>query len=118
MRIITTARNAAMTTRPILIGMLLFFTSACSDDIETELIGHWEGVSLQQNFTFYQDGRVKLQDLKHGTYQGRYHISENDLLTCEFEQFSRPVIRTIEISGDTLILHNPKSTDEKYRRKN
>lgn len=117
MNTITTASNPIKTARIPLICMLLFFMSACSSDIETELIGNWEGVSLQQNFTFYQDGRVELHDLKHGIYQGIYRISENDLLTCEFEGFSRPVVRTLEIDGDTLILHNPKSTDEKYRRK-
>lgn len=106
-----------MTARLILICILLLSIAACGGDVGKELIGQWQGISLQQDFTFHQDGRVELRDHKHGTYQGVYRITDGNRLTCEFEGFSRHIVRTISISGDTLILGNPKSTDEEYRRK-
>jgi len=105
-----------ITGRLILICALLFAITACSGDVKTEILGQWQGLTLQQDFTFYTDGRVEMRDRKHGTYQGVYHISDDKVLTCEFEGFGRPVVRTVEISGDTLTLINPKSVDEEYRR--
>jgi len=105
-----------MPGRLMLIGALLLVITACSGDAKTEILGQWEGISLQQDFTFHADGRVEMRDRKHGTYQGIYRISDQDVLTCEFEGFSRPVVRTLEISGDRLTLINPKSVDEEYRR--
>jgi len=105
-----------MTGRLILIGALLLAITACSGDAKTEIVGQWEGISLAQDFTFHADGRVEMRDRKHGTYQGLYRISDKNVLTCEFEGFRRPVVRTVEISGDTLTLINPKSVDEEYRR--
>lgn len=92
----------------------IFIITACTQNIETGIIGLWEGVSLKQNFHFYENGEVELTDLKHGVYRGVYKITDEGSLECEFEGFAFPVVRTIRIRGDKLILTDKNGIEEIY----
>ena len=91
----------------------MFIITACTQNFETAIIGSWEGVSLKQNFHFYENGNVELNDLKHGVYRGSYKIT-GDTLECKFERFAFPVVRTVRIKGDKLILIDKNGIEEIY----
>lgn len=92
----------------------MFIITACTQNVEIEIIGFWEGVSLKQNFHFYENSEVELNDLKHGVYRGVYKITDGDTLECEFEGFAFPVVRTVRIKGDKLILTDKNGIEEIY----
>ena len=94
---------------------LVLLLLACSQDLAPELLGSWQGESLQQNFTFYADGRVELQDLKYSTYNGTYQLTGKSL-ECRFDNFASPVVREVKISGDKLVLIDKNGRQEVYRR--
>ena len=91
--------------------------AGCSEDPRSGIIGSWEGISLNQDFRFYQDGRAELIDRKHGIYRGTCTVSDEDLMTCNFERFAHPVVRTVRVRGDELVLANKNGQPEKYRRR-
>jgi hypothetical protein len=101
----------------IILAFMITLT-ACSTDVKTEIIGMWKGESLKQDLQFHQDGRVVLTDRQSGLYQGSYTITRNNLLTCEFEHilFTKPVVRTVKISGDKLVLKKKSGYREIYQR--
>jgi len=98
--------------------LVILFTS-CSGSVQEDIIGYWEGDTLKQDMSFTADGQVEIIDLKYSTYTGTYIITDGNVLTCDIDHpiFRDPVVRTIKIKGDKLILME-KSRKEIYRRRN
>ncbi len=101
----------------LLILSLVVMIAGCSEDPRTGIIGSWEGISLKQDFRFYADGRAELLDRKHGAYRGRCSFLESGEMSCRFERFAYPVVRSVRVRGNKLILTNSNGQDEEYRRK-
>ena len=101
----------------LIIFMVILTLSACNDDPQTAIIGKWEGVSVPQDFHYYQGGQAELIDRKHGNYDGNCHFSDTDELTCHFDRFNFPVIRKVKVSGTKLSLSNKNGQEEIYHRK-
>lgn len=101
----------------ILVLSLLTLLSACSSDVTEEITGSWRGETVKQNFTFYLDGRIVLEDLRNSTYEGVYTLV-GDTLTCSFDSpvFSRDVVMTVNISGDEMVLTSDRDREEVYSR--
>ena len=95
----------------------LIALTGCSEDPKSAIIGNWEGISLKQDLHFFKNGRAQILDRKHGTYEGTCKFFDNDQLSCNFDRFAYPVIRSVDISGDKLYLTNKNGQEEIYRRK-
>lgn len=87
--------------------------------VETGIVGEWKGDTVKQDFHFYSDGRVELNDLQHSLYSGTYKITDGSTLTCTFESpiFTEPVVMKAEIKGDKLTLTADSGRKEVYTRK-
>jgi hypothetical protein len=96
----------------------MFVLASCSPDIETGIVGEWTGKIINQDIVFYEDGQVDLNDRKYGTFEGDYTITDGNTLTCTFESaiFTEPLIYTVKIKGDKLILKRPNGREEVYVR--
>ena len=88
-------------------------------DVKTGIVGEWKGETVKQDFHFFSDGRVELNDLQHSTYKGIWEISDGNVLTCRFDSpiFTEPVVMKAEISGDRLTLKADSGRKEVYVRK-
>ena len=87
-------------------------------DVKTGIVGEWKGETVKQDFQFFSDGRVELNDLQHSMYKGTWEIA-GSTLTCTFESpiFTEPVVMNAEIKGDKLILTADSGRKEEYNRK-
>jgi hypothetical protein len=92
---------------------------SCSADVPTEIVGYWEGEVIAQDLKFTADGRVEIVDHKYSTYGGTYRISEDNVLTCDIDHniFDEPLVYTVRIKGDKLILKEGNREDVYHRRK-
>ncbi|MCP4545650.1 MAG: hypothetical protein GY835_04175 [bacterium] len=110
-------------TRPRLLAALavvsLFMFSGCGTDVRQGIIGEWRGETPKQDFHFYDDGRVELNDLQHSTYSGVYTVTGGNQLTCTFDSpiFTEPIVMTAKITGDKLILTADTGREEIYFRR-
>ncbi|MDH3217015.1 MAG: DUF5640 domain-containing protein [Candidatus Krumholzibacteria bacterium] len=102
----------------VLVFLLAVVLSACSSEVEPTIVGAWKGETIQQDFRFYDDGRIELNDRDNSQYRGTYTITEGNVMTCQFESsiFTSPVVRTVEIKGEKLILTDNRGTEEIYVR--
>ncbi len=98
---------------------LLLMIVGCGTDIKTGIIGEWKGETVKQDFHFFSDGRVELNDLKYSTYTGTYTITDGNTLTCTFENpiFTEPVVMKAKIDGKKLTLTAESGRKEVYVRK-
>lgn len=109
-----------MRSRYLSILAFIFVLAACSPDIETGIVGEWTGEIINQDFVFYDDGQVELNDRKYGVFEGNYTITGDNTLTCTFESaiFTEPVVSKVKIKGDKLILISPNGRKDVYTREN
>lgn len=98
----------------LFILVIVLVLTTCSQNIETEIIGSWKCTTPKQNIRFYQDGQVELNGLNHGVYKGIYEITDGNSLKCNFDCFANPVVRTVRIRGEKLILTDKNATEEIY----
>ena len=107
-----------MKYRYLSILAFMLVLAACSPDIETGIVGEWTGEVINQDFVFYDDGQVDLNDHKYGTFEGTYTITDGNTLTCTFESaiFTEPVISKVKIKGDKLILISSSGREDVYIR--
>ena len=98
-------------------ALLCFFLAGCSADIETAIVGEWQGVTPKQDLIFHEDGSIEMKGHRHGVYTGRYTIVEGNGLICEFPLLSKPVECTAHIRGDKLTLIHSGGRKEMYVRK-
>ncbi|OOZ37842.1 hypothetical protein [Solemya velesiana gill symbiont] len=103
--------------QPACILLALALTGCSSEVTFDDLAGGWTGRTLKQDFEFGYDGQTLMRDHKHGLYKGQCTVSGGNQLTCNFERFSRPVVREIRLPGDELIMTDPNGHDEIYVRK-
>ena len=102
--------------RMLMIGVLALTTTGCSDDPRTAIVGSWRGETLAQDMQFFSDGRALLDDRKHGKYDGTCQVTDGNQLTCHFGGFSLPVVRTVHVRGDELVLTTNGGREEVFRR--
>ena len=103
----------------VLIVASFLLLVSCGTDIKTGIIGEWKGETVKQDFHFYSDGKVELNDLKYSMYTGTYTITDGNTLTCTFENpiFTEPVVMKAKIDGDKLTLTSDTGRKEIYVRK-
>jgi hypothetical protein len=106
---------------PVFILLMLVLVSCTADvskDVSKDIVGYWKGDTLKQDIGFTAEGRVEIVDRKYSTYHGTYTITDENILTCNIEHsiFTRPVVRTVTIKGDKLILKE-KGREEVYHRR-
>jgi hypothetical protein len=101
----------------VALWVLVFWAVGCSPDLETEIVGAWQGITPKQDLVFYEDGRVAMKGHHHGEYWGTYTIKVGKNLLCEFPRLSQPVECTARIRGDRLILAFSAGREEVYVRK-
>jgi hypothetical protein len=99
--------------------LLVVILASCSADVPKEIVGYWKGDTLKQDMNFTEDGRVEIVDHKYSTYRGTYTITDGNVLTCNIDHnmFRKPVVRTVKIKGDKLILIENKREEVYNRRK-
>ena len=108
--------------RSIMAGIVvssLLLASCGGTDGKTDIVGEWKGDTVKQDFHFFSDGRVELNDLQHSVYSGTWEITDGSTLTCTFESpiFTEPVVMKMEIKGEKLTLTADSGRKEVYIRK-
>ena len=84
--------------------MLALLLTACSEPLDTGIIGTWHGKVPPQSLHFRSSGTMLLDDHKlDRQYRGRYTI-DGSRLEMRFDAFRHPVVREAEVSGNTLTL--------------
>lgn len=102
--------------RSCLVALSALLMAACSEPLDTGIIGSWHGKSPPQSLHFRSSGSVLLDDLKlDRQYRGRYTI-DGSQLEMRFDAFRHPVVREAEISGETLTLLRDAGPPEVLRR--
>ena len=103
----------------VLIVASFLLLVSCGTDIKTGIIGEWKGETVKQDFHFYSDGKVELNDLKYSMYTGTYTITDGNTLNCTFENpiFKEPVVMKAKIDGNKLTLTSDTGRKEIYVRK-
>jgi hypothetical protein len=97
-------------------GFAVLLLAACSEPLDTGIIGVWHGTTPPQSLEFRSSGTVMLEDRKlNRRYQGRYKLNGRRL-EMQFDSFGRPVVREAKISGDTLTLYRDKGPPEILHR--
>ncbi len=102
--------------RSCLIAISALLMAACSEPLDTGIIGSWHGKSPPQSLHFRSSGTVLLDDRKlDRQYRGHYTI-DGSRLEMHFDTFRRPVVREAGIRGDTLTLLRDAGPPEVLRR--
>ncbi len=98
---------------------LLLIAGCGGTDGKTDIVGEWKGETVKQDFHFFNDGRVELNDLQHSMYSGTWEITGGNTLSCTFDSpiFTEPVVMKIEIKGDKLTMTADSGRKEIYIRK-
>ena len=102
----------------VMVILSLLLAGCGGTDVKTGIVGEWKGETVKQDFHFFSDGKVELNDLQHSKYTGTWVI-DGDKLTCTFDSpiFTEPVVMKVEISGDKLTMTADSGRKEEYTRK-
>ncbi len=109
-----------MVSRFLVVIVSAFFLLAlagCSSNVETEIVGEWQGITPKQDLVFHGDGQIEMKSPRHSTYKGVYSISDGNKLKCEFLGLSKPVESTAKIRGNKLTLIHSGGREEVYVKK-
>jgi hypothetical protein len=103
----------------VLFLLAVLLVASCSADVPTEIVGYWKGEVIAQDLNFTADGRVEIVDHKFSTYRGTYRITEGNVLTCDIDHniFDEPLVYTVKLKGDTMILTEGNREEVYHRRK-
>jgi len=99
------------------VGFISILLIGCSADIETGIIGEWQGLAGHQDLEFQPGGQVVMKSPRHSDYLGLYTITDGNKLTFDFQSLSKPINCTADIRGSKLTLTHPDGRKEEYEKK-
>lgn len=95
---------------------LLAVLSACSGDVETEIVGSWRANSSE--FTFSADKTFVHRSFSPPSkFRGIYEIVDGDKLKLNYSKYSSiDVVHEVSISGDSMKLTNGDGKSARFKR--
>ena len=107
-----------MTAKTTLIALLLFLLSACTNRMEKELIGRWQGVELLEEgeplaidpaeirFEFFSKNDYSFASTLNYREAGHYRVQSEYLFTTDTTRAdaTEKVIRILQLEVDTLVM--------------